>query len=944
MIGKDMELPEDEVISPEFDVEELEDGSAIVNATEDEDDLDPEDPDFGENLAESLPSGVIEYLGTEQAELIKSDRESREPRDKQQAEGIQRTGLGKDTPGGATFNGSSRAVHPMLAKGCVDFASRAIKELFPSAGPCKTQIIGEADDAKLDKAERKKQYMNWQLITNIGEQRAEFERLLSQLPLGGSQYKRWWWDAELGRPRTETVFIDDVFLPYSQSDFYTSYRVTHRQWVARDAYDSRIASGLYRDTDTSAPSPGRADKSLSKIASDKVEGVEEDDTAYNDEGLREIYMCYADLALEDDPLTEGRTAPYILHIANDSQKVLGLYRNWASNDDHFRKKHWMVEYTFIPWRGGPGVGLFHLIGSLSSGGTGALRALLDSAHIQNFPGGLKLKGGRTAGQSIQVNATELAEIDAPAGVDDIRKMVMPFPFAGPSPVLFSLLEWLTQQAEGVVATASEAIKNAGPDMPVGTALALIEHGSTNFSAIHARCHASLKKELEILHRLDAENMSDEETVEELGSLVVSREDFQGPMDIIPVSDPNIFSEAQRYAQLQAVMQLSTNPMFQRFFKADRLLQRSLRLLQIPSPEDLAELPKDPKRLGPLDENYLVCSAEPGPIKVYEEQDDVAHMETHLNFLVSPMFGTNPMIGAMAFPSLMAHIKDHLMNFYKKHTKGAADAMEAVSPAIGAIAMSRAQAEAKGAAFADQIMAQILSPMIMPALQQAQQLAGQFGPKPPVDPTVQAQIAGQQALAQLNNAAQMQLAQAQATQRSQDELKALAFKAAEAAKERQYKMTNEEQARQFKHWQETLKQDADDRATVMATTIENNALETQKQLTAFQAAHDARMQAQTEQAQAQRDELKAHNDANMAILQSMLQQRAETPAPQIDIESIIQPAMQDMKNNMNEILVNHLGQGLQVLQAAQSAPRIARYIKDEAGNNVGVESVIKGPQQ
>jgi hypothetical protein len=925
-------------VDPTFEVEEQEDGSALINMTgEDDDDLDPEDPDFGENLAESFPSTFITSLGTDQAELIESDRTSREPRDKQQAEGIKRTGLGKDAPGGATFEGSSKAVHPMLAKGCVDFASRAIKELFPSTGPCKTQIIGESDDAKLDKAERKKTYMNWQLTTRIGEQRAEFERLLSQLPLGGSQYKRWWWDAELGRPRTETVFIDDVFLPYSQSDFYTSYRVTHRQWVARDEYDKRIASGLYRDLNISAPTPGWSDKSQSKVASDKVEGVEEDDSAYNDEGLREIYMAYVDLALEDDPLTKGRIAPYIIHIENDTQKVLGLYRNWAHDDDKFAKKHWMVEYTFIPWRGGPGVGLFHLIGSLSAAGTGSLRALMDSAMIQNFPGGLKLKGGRTAGQSIQVNATELAEIDAPAGVDDIRKMVMPFPFAGPSPVLFNLLEWLTQQAEGVISTASEAISQAGNNMPVGTALALIEHGSVNFSAIHARCHASLKKELEILHRLDAENMTDDETVEELGSLVVTRQDFQGPLDIIPVSDPNIFSEAQRYAQLQAVMQLAANPAFVQFFKPDRLLQRSLRLLQIPSPDDLANLPKDPKRMGPLDETYLVCSPEPAPLKVYSEQDDVAHLETHLHFLVSPMFGANPLIGAQAFGPLMVHIKDHMMSFYKKHTRGAADALLTLSPVLGGD-LTQVQAEAKGAAFADQVMAQLLGPMIMPAMQQAQQLAAQFAPKPPVDPTVQAQIAGQAAIAQANNAAQMELAKNQALQRSQDEEKALQFKAAEQQRALEAKMANDEEERMFKKWQEETKQDANDRATAMATSIEQHALETQRQLAEFNAAQLQQRETEAARAETYRMQLKADNDAQFLVLQTLIQQSA---APQVpDVAGIIQPIIADMQAN-SSAMMEQLAQGLSGLHAAHSAPRVARYIKDEMGNNIGVESIIKG---
>lgn len=898
-------------------VEEQDDGSAIVSFPEEDDEV-YESPDFGVNLAKILDSSTLGSIGLDQSELIESDRKSREPRDKQQADGIKRTGLGAEAPGGASFDGATKAVHPMLAKGCVDFASRAIKELFPSTGPCKTQIIGEADDAKVDKAERKKQYMNWQLTTRIQEQRAELERLLSQLPLGGSQYKRWWWDAALGRPRTETVYIDDVFTPYGQADFYTSPRVTHRQWVSRSEYEARIDSGLYRDIGVS-PSFNMDDQSSSSKASDKIEGVEEDSTAYNDEGLREIYLSYVDLAIEEDDLAQGRNAPYVLHIDADSQQVLGLYRNWKESDEQFVKKHWMVEYTFIPWRGGPGVGLFHLIGSLSIGGTGALRALLDSAHIQNFPGGLKLKGGRTAGQSIQVNATELAEIDAPAGVDDIRKMVMPFPFAGPSPVLFNLLEWLTQQAEGVISTASEAISQAGADMPVGTALALIEHGSVNFSAIHARCHASFKKELEILHRLDAENMTDEETVEELGSLVVSRQDFQGPLDIIPVSDPNIFSEAQRYAQLQAVMQLAANPAFTPYFKADRLLQRSLRLLQIQSTDEIANLPKDPKRLGALDENYLVCSDEPSPIKVYAEQDDVAHMETHLHFLVSPIFGANPLIGPQAFGALMGHIKDHLMHFYKKHTKGAADAMEMMAPSMGTT-ITRAQAEAKGSAFADQIMAQLLGPMVMPAMQQAQQLATQFMPKPPVDPTVQAQIAGQQAIAKMNNDAAAAVAAANAQAKAGSEQVAFAYSAAEAEKERAAKLANSEQERSFKQWQEQFKQDANDRATAMATAIENQALESQKMLTQFNAAQQAARDADAAAAQMQRDQFAAEAEARMAVLQSALQQHAAQFAQsQPDVGAIIAPIIADMQSGTAAVLAE-LSRGLAGVHAASAAPR------------------------
>ena len=927
------ELLEAQGLSDEMEVEEQADGSAVVSLPED--DEAQETPEFSANLAESLPETVLSRLGVDIAELIESDRESRAPRDKQYAEGIKRTGLGNEAPGGAEFVGASRAVHPMLAKGCVDFASRAIKELSPAAGPCKTQIVGETDDAKLDKAERKKSYMNWQMTTQVPEQRAEFERLLSQLPLGGSQYKRWWWDPVMERPRTETVYIDDVFLPYSQADFYTAYRVTHRQWVSAAEFDARMDSGLYRDIDSIAPGNAENQHSKSKTASEKVEGNEEDTTAYNDEGQREVYMSYIDLDLEGDDPMVSRTAPYIIHIENHSQKVLGLYRNWKEGDEKYAKKHWMVEYSFIPWRGAYGVGLYHLIGSLSVSGTGSLRALLDSAHISNFPGGLKLKGGRNSGQSVQVNATELAEIDAPAGVDDIRKMVMPFPFNGPSPVLFNLLEWITNQSEGMIATASEKIADAGANMPVGTALALIEHGSVNFSAIHARCHASLKRELEILHRLDAENMTDEETVEELGSLVVSRQDFQGPMDIIPVSDPNIFSEAQRYAQVQAVMQLAADPNFAPFFKKDRLLQRALRTLQVPSYDDLADLPKDPKRLGAVDENYLVCSPEPSPVKVYREQDDVAHLETHLHFLVSPMFGANPLIGPQAYPPLMPHIKDHMMSFYKKHAAAAADALEMVAPTAGA-PITRAQAEAKGAAFADKIMAQLLGPMVMPALTQAQQLSQQFAQKPPLDPNVQAKIAGDQAIEQARGQSQ----QAIRKMELDDAERERQFKVSEAALERQTKLLIRDKELSEEHLQFMAEQEQNERATLAANQLGQRSIESSEQLAQFTAdvkAADQQREAQLAERAAQ---IKTDNEAQMVVLTEMVKAQAARLQPQpLDVQGIVEPLIAAVQAN-SATMSQQLAQGLEALHASTKSPRIARYIRDEMGNTVGVESVVK----
>lgn len=727
---RDLEIPLTD------DLVENDDGSVDVDLSEK---VDRGSESFDENLTEVLDESVLDRLSVEYIELVEQDISARELRDKQYEEGIKRTGMGKEAPGGASFDGASRAVHPMLTKGCVDFASRTIKELFPATGPCKTQIIGEQTEEKLDQAERKKKYMNWQATTQIEEYRSELEKLLSQVPLGGAQYKRWWWDPELKRNRTEAVFIDNVFIPYGHSDFYTSPRITHRQRIMRSEYDTRVRTGLYRDLELVDDAFVMQDESRSQAATDKVDGAEPDNIALNKDGLRLVYQIECQLKLEEDPLNPDRTAPYILHIDVSSRKMLGLYRNWKEDDDRFRKKHWMSEWSFIPWRDGPAVGLAHIIGAMSGAATGALRAILDAAHIQNFPGGLKLKGGRTSGESVQVNATELKEIDAPAGMTDpdIRKLVMPFPFNGPSVVLFQVLEWLTQQAEQVVATASEKIAEAGNDMPVGTAMALIEHGSANFSAIHARLHASMKRDLEIQHRLNGEHMDDEETIEDLGELVVRRDDFVGPMNIVPVSDPNIFSETQRYAQIQAVMQLKADPMFTPYFKSDQLLYRALKLLQIPDIDGIANLPKDAKRLDAIEEHFVCSSSDDNrPLKVYEDQDDLTHLQLHVQYATSPMFGAHPLIAAGVMPKLLQHCKEHLLYFYRKHTKGALEAMKAAVKMRG-LEMSDNELQRMAAGFAERMMAELLAPEVMPGLQKMQEIVSQImqsqAPKP--DPSV-----------------------------------------------------------------------------------------------------------------------------------------------------------------------------------------------------------------
>jgi hypothetical protein len=637
------------------DVVETEDGGAVVTIDEPE----SRETEFYENLAEYIPETVLQEMATDLIEIIEKDKEARKKRDEQYEEGIRRTGMGKDAPGGADFSGASKVVHPIMAEGCVDFASRAIKELFPPSGPVRTKIVGKSTREKLERADRKREYMNWQLTSQIRNYRSELEQLLTQLPLGGGQYLKFWHDDRLNRPDCEFVPIDQIYLPYACTNFYSSPRVTHAQDLTRFEFEKRVRTGLYRDIANITPPSMMPDETKSQTATDKVEGKESG--AYNEDGLRRVYEIYITTDLADDEITGGDVAPYIITVDEDQNTVLSIYRNWEEEDITFEKLDWLVEWSFIPWRGAYPIGLPQLIGGLSAALTGALRALLDTAHINNSPSLLKLKGtGRGMnGQSRQVDPTEVSEIDGPAGVDDVRKIVMAMPFNPPSPVLFQLLDWLTNQAKGVVATAGEKIADATNSMPVGTALALIEQGSITYSAIHARLHHAQAKALEIIARLNRDYLDEEQVIEDLGELVIRRADFEGALDIIPVSDPNIFSEAQRYAQVQAILQLETvSPpdMFNKY----AVRRRALSLMHVDDIDEILPPPPTPTEINAVAENVAITYGQ--PLAAFPAQDHLAHIETHLRFITDPNSGGNPMFSALAAP-MMEHVKQHIIMYY-----------------------------------------------------------------------------------------------------------------------------------------------------------------------------------------------------------------------------------------------------------------------------------------
>lgn len=716
-----------------YEIEDTEDGGAIIRFGDDED---ADDGDWWDNLATEDNELEATRIAGEYLELIERDREARKRRDEQYAEGIRRTGLGDEAPGGADFEGASKVVHPLLIEACIDFASSAIKELFPPEGPVRDRIEGTIDAKKVAKAQRKTRLMNWQLTHQCREFRAELEQLLTQLPMGGSQYLKIEWMERRNRPHSLFTAVDEMLLPFAATNFYTAQRKTHVEYITAATYAERVAEGRYRDVDLPSPS-AVPDASEASKASDRIEG--RDASAYNEDGLRRVYNVYTTVDLGDiDPRAEGE-APYILVIDDTSQRIMSIYRNWDEDDATQEELQHFVEFAFIPWRGAYALGLPHIIGGIAASSTGALRALLDSAHINNTPSGVKLKNTKVSGQSKSVQPGEIVDVEGSYATDDIRKLVMPFPYNQPSPVLFRLLGFLSEAGRGVVRTALDDTGDLRPDAPVGTTLARIEQGLKVYSAIHSRLHDAMGRVLSILHRLNATYLDDEALEREVGEKLATSEDFKGPMDVTPVSDPRIFSETQRMGQAQAVAQRAdAKP---DLYDARKVEERILETLRIPDAKDLLQPMQEPKEQNAANEN---TSASLGrPVMAFPAQDHIAHLKTHIAYMMHPIFGANSLIAPQLLPVMLGHIREHVALWYSSaifdmltQTLGedAGDVLKDIrGDEQGRKALDQLIAEASILVLAEGGQALESIPAVV---QQAQQLLQQLQPPPMTDPRVQ----------------------------------------------------------------------------------------------------------------------------------------------------------------------------------------------------------------
>jgi hypothetical protein len=721
------------------DIQDTDDGGAIVRVDQDKEVAD--ESEFYRNIADEIDQNELDALCLELLKKIEYDKESRKKRDKQYEEGLRRTGLGDDAPGGAGFQGASKVVHPMLTEACVDFSSRAIRELFPAEGPARDYIPGKTTKARVEKAQRKTSYFNWQCKVQMPEFRNEIEQLLTQTPLAGVAYLRVVYDARKRRPVPTFVPCDDVYLPYSASNYYTAERVTYVEYITEYEYEARVNEGIYRDIDVMPPGvPPELTKA--EMANQKIEGKQPE--VYNTDGLRTMYEVMVFAELEED----SGLMPYRISIDANGKKAAAVVRNWEQSDETAQPMFWMSEWPFVPWRGAYPIGLSQMIGSLSAAATGALRALLDSAHINNLPTLLKLKGTNFSGQSLELNVTQVTEVEGAIATDDIRKLMMAVPFNPPSATLFTLLGFCVDAGKGVIQTTFEKLgEQSGQDMPVGTTLALIEQGMTVFSAIHARLHEAMARTLGILHRINRMYLTDEQVLDETGELMVKRSDFDGPLDVIPVSDPEIFSDVQRFAQMQVVAQRAQmNPLYDQRKVELMILEQT----RIPDAENLLVPAPQPEPMNAVNENLAMTFGR--PVAAFPEQDHLAHIQVLLDYMTSPVLGQLPVIAPTFLPAALGHLKEHVAMWYVNaiyqgvsqdagHDLGAL--MKFRDPTTRQeLDKTLATASSEVTGSAQKVFASLPA-----VIQRAQQVLEAMGPQVPPDPQSQAKVATAQIGAQ-----------------------------------------------------------------------------------------------------------------------------------------------------------------------------------------------------
>ena len=621
----------------------------------------PDEVGFDENIAEVLDEGTLSEIAGELLGDYDNDLNGRKDWEESYGEGLKLLGL-KIEERTEPWSGACGVFSPVLTEAVVRFQSESITELFPASGPVKTNIIGKRNREKEDAAQRVQADMNYQLTEVMVEYRPEHEKMLWNLPIAGSAFKKVYFDPSLDRQVSTFVPAEDVILPYGTSEITSCPRITHRMRKTKNEIVRLQNAGFYRDVDIGEPN-----RNVDEIQKRKDEETGFSATHDDRYLLLEIHVemdvpGYEDTDKDGEPT--GIMLPYVVTIIKDTQTVLAIRRNWLEDDATHRPRQHFVHYQYIPGFGAYGFGLIHLIGGAAKSATSLTRQLVDAGTLANLPGGLKSRGLRIKGDDTPIAPGEFRDVDVPSGT--VRDNIMPLPYKEPSQTLLTLLEKIGEEARRFAATADMKVSDMSAQAPVGTTLALLERQLKIMSAVQARMHYSMKQELKLLKAIIRDHTPDSYTYEPDAETPAGPRAKRGDyalVEVIPVSDPNAATMSQRVVQYQAALQLSQQA--PQIYNLPRLHRQMLEVLGIKHADKIVELPEDKKPEDPVTENMNVLRAK--PVKAFAYQDHEAHIATHQAFMQDPkimaIIGQNPMAQQM-MAALMAHMAEHAAFSYR----------------------------------------------------------------------------------------------------------------------------------------------------------------------------------------------------------------------------------------------------------------------------------------
>ena len=647
---EDTEQLEIEIVNP--DMVTLDDGSMEITIVPDAEGAGT--GAFDENLAENMKDDELSAVADELLGNIDSDLESRKEWADTFVRGLDVLGF-KYEERTEPWEGACGVYSNVLAEAAIRFQAETMSETFPAQGPVKTKILGEETREKLEASNRVKADMNYELTENMVEYRSEHERLLYNLGLAGSGFKKVYYDPNMGRQVAVFVPAEDVIVPYGASHIETAERVTHVMRKTKNELKKLQASGFYVDVDLGEPQAYHSDIEERK--------AEEGGYSLTNDNRYSIYEVHADIIIDGvDDSDEGIAKPYIVSIERGSYRVLAIRRNWNPDDELMLKRQHFVHYVYTPGFGFYGLGLIHIIGGYAKAGTSIIRQLVDAGTLANLPGGLKSRGLRIKGDDTPIEPGSFRDVDVPSG--SIRDNIMPLPYKEPSQVLLALLKDITNEGRRLGAVSDMNISDMSANAPVGTTLALLERTLKPMAAVQARVHYAMKQEFKMLKILMAEYATAEYAYVPTRGDVSARQSDYMMIDVIPVSDPNSSTMAQRVVQYQAVLQMSqTAP---QIYDLPQLHRQMIEVLGVKNAEKLVPTKDDLKPVDPVSENMAVLQGKPMKAFIYQDHD--AHIATHMAFMQDPviaqMIGQNPQAKQM-IAGIQAHIAEHLGYKYRK---------------------------------------------------------------------------------------------------------------------------------------------------------------------------------------------------------------------------------------------------------------------------------------